>query len=89
MNVELVNPTLILDLLANSDAAEPRLSRSLAPAWAGRARAHLDEKLRYRRALHELEQLDERELDDLDLARADLPALAWRIAKRLEPLARA
>lgn len=88
MNVELVNPTLILGLFASSDAGKPRSSQPLAPAWARQVRANLDEKLRYRRALHELHQLDDRELDDLNLARADFPALAWRHANGLEPLAR-
>jgi uncharacterized protein YjiS (DUF1127 family) len=48
-------------------------------------RARLHEPLRAR---HELHQLDARELDDLDLARADFPALAWRHANGPEPLAR-
>jgi uncharacterized protein YjiS (DUF1127 family) len=87
MNVQLVNPTSVLDLFASSAAAEPKSRLGLAPAWARQLRARHDEKLRYRRALHELNQLDDRELDDLDLARADLPALAWRHANGLEPLA--
>jgi uncharacterized protein YjiS (DUF1127 family) len=88
MNVELVNPTSVLGLFATSDAAGPKPRQWLAPAWARQLRARLDEKLRYRRALHELHQLDDRELDDLDLARADLPALTWRHAHGHEPLAR-
>jgi uncharacterized protein YjiS (DUF1127 family) len=82
MNVELVHPTLVLDLFASSPA-KPKSGHGLAPAWAKRVRARLDEKLRYRRALHELHQLDDRELDDLNLARADLPALARRRANGL------
>jgi uncharacterized protein YjiS (DUF1127 family) len=39
--------------------------------------------------LHELHQLDDRDLDDLDLGRADLPALARRHARGFEPLTRA
>ena len=46
------------------------------------------EQIRYRRALHELRRLDHADLDDLDLARADFPALAWRYATGAEPLAR-
>jgi uncharacterized protein YjiS (DUF1127 family) len=88
MNVELVNPTSILGMFAHSDAARLKPRQWPAPAWARQVRARLDQKLRYRRALHELHQLDDRELDDLDLARADLPALAWRQAYGLEPLAR-
>ena len=68
MNVELLNPTLVLGLIARSDPGKPNPGQ-----WRGSAeqvRAHLDEKARYRRALHELHQLEDRELDDLDLARA-------------------
>lgn len=45
-------------------------------------------KIKYRRALNELHRLDDRDLDDLDLARADFPAFAWRHAVGLPPLAR-
>ena len=87
MNVELINPTSVLGLFASSAAAEPKAGHGLAPAWARQVRARLDEKVRYRRALRELHRLDDRELDDLDLARADLPALARRRANRLARLA--
>jgi uncharacterized protein YjiS (DUF1127 family) len=87
MNVELVNPMWVLGLFAGSDGAKPKFSQRPAPAWARQARARLDEKLRYRQALHELCQLDDRELDDLNLARADLPTLAWRHANGPKPLA--
>jgi uncharacterized protein YjiS (DUF1127 family) len=39
------------------------------------------EEYRYRRALWQLNSLDDRDLDDLALARSDLPALAWRHAR--------
>ena len=45
-------------------------------------------QIRYRRALDELRRLDDRDLDDLNLARADFPELAWRHATGAEPLAR-
>jgi uncharacterized protein YjiS (DUF1127 family) len=45
-------------------------------------------QIRYERALHELHRLDDRDLNDLDLARADFPALAWRHATGAEPLRR-
>jgi uncharacterized protein YjiS (DUF1127 family) len=48
----------------------------------------LVEAVRYRRALYQLHRLGERDLDDLDLARADFPALAHRHARGLEPTAR-
>ena len=44
--------------------------------------------IRYSRALDELHRLDDRELADLNLARADFPELAWRHATGAEPLAR-
>ena len=44
--------------------------------------------IRYRRALDELRRLDDRDLDDLNLARADFPELAWRHATGAAPLAR-
>ena len=43
--------------------------------------------IRYHRALHELHRLDDRDLDDLDLARGEFPELAWRHATGAEPLA--
>jgi uncharacterized protein YjiS (DUF1127 family) len=46
------------------------------------------QRIRYHRALHELHQLDNRDLDDIDLARVDFPELAWRHATGAEPLAR-
>ena len=45
-----------------------------ARAWAG-------EELRYRQALRELRRLDDRDLDDLALGRADLPGLARQHAR--------
>ena len=35
-------------------------------------------KIRYQRALNELHRLDDRDLDDIGLARIDFPELAWR-----------
>ena len=46
------------------------------------------QKIRYHRALNELYRLDDRDLDDLGLARVDFPALAWRHATGAEPLTR-
>jgi uncharacterized protein YjiS (DUF1127 family) len=47
------------------------------------------QRIRYHRALHELHGLDDRDLDDIDLARADFPELAWRHATGAKPHARA
>jgi uncharacterized protein YjiS (DUF1127 family) len=38
--------------------------------------------------IEELRQLDDRHLDDLGLAPADLPALEWRHARSFGPAAR-
>ena len=81
MNVELVNPTLILGLFAGRDAAGPEPSR-----W--RARARLGERLRWRRAPRERHRLDHRDLAALDRPCAEVAAPAWRHARGLEPPAR-
>ncbi len=49
--------------------------------WAG-------QRVRYQHALRELHRLDDRDLDDIDVARADFPELAWRHATGAEPLTR-
>jgi uncharacterized protein YjiS (DUF1127 family) len=86
--VELVHPMSLLGLFASSDAARGNSRPRPARTWARQVWARPDERLRYRRALRELNQLDDRELDDLDLARADLPPLAWRHATGRGRLAR-
>ena len=45
-------------------------------------------KIRYQRALNELHRLDDRDLDDIGLARVDFPDLAWRHATGAPPLTR-
>jgi uncharacterized protein YjiS (DUF1127 family) len=45
-------------------------------------------RILYHRALRELQRLDDRDLDDINVARADFPELAWRHATGAEPLAR-
>lgn len=52
------------------------VSRLVAAAWL-RGR----QELAYYRALRELGRLDDRDLDDLAIGRADLPRLAWRHAQ--------
>jgi uncharacterized protein YjiS (DUF1127 family) len=44
------------------------------------------ERIRYARALYELHQLENRDLDDIGIARVDFPALAWRHATGAPPL---
>ena len=88
MNVELINPAGVRRLFDDNGIGaqthEPRPSVS----WIERLRSRVGEAIRFQRALHLLRQLDQRDLDDLDLARADFPALARRHARGLEPLAR-
>ena len=69
-------PTLFRD---TRDADEGFLGKLVL--WARR-------KIRYERALNELHRLDDRDLDDLDIARIDFPALAWRHATGAAPLSR-
>ncbi len=42
----------------------------------------MEEEILYRRTLRELDQLSDRELQDLGLARSDLPFIARRAARR-------
>ena len=88
MNVELVNPTLVLGLFAGRDAAGPKPGGWRAPAWPGRARARLDERLRWRPAWRGVRQLGDRALEDPDRVWTDVAAPAWRHAKGAEPPAR-
>jgi uncharacterized protein YjiS (DUF1127 family) len=83
MNVELVNPMSVFRLFERSDAARLQLSHRRTPVWAKQLRARLGEQIRSRRALNQLHRLDDRDLDDFDIARADFPALASRDAKGL------
>lgn len=89
MNVQLVNPMSVFRLFERSNAARPQPGHWRPPVWAKQLGGSLGEEIRYKRALRELHQLDDRDLDDLDLGRADLPALARRHAKGLEPLPQA
>jgi uncharacterized protein YjiS (DUF1127 family) len=46
-----------------------------------RVRERAAEEIRYRQALRELKRLDDRDLDDLAIGRADLPEIARRHAR--------
>jgi uncharacterized protein YjiS (DUF1127 family) len=63
-----------------SAPGNPKLGR------LGRLAGWLRERSLYRHALRELDQLDGRDLDELNLGRADFPALAERHAAGLAPL---
>lgn len=56
--------------------------------FLGKLLHRLQRRIRYERALRELRRIDAHDLDDLNLGRADLPALAWRHAAGMEPLVR-
>ena len=62
--------------------------RDAEEGFLGKLILGVRQQIRYRRALHELHQLDDCDLDDINIARVDFPALAWRHATSAEPLAR-
>ena len=75
MNVQLVNPAALVATLAGTPGGGGRdggLWREL--------RAWVAEEVLYRRTLRELRRLDDRTLDDIDVARVDFPGLARRHA---------
>jgi uncharacterized protein YjiS (DUF1127 family) len=77
--------TLIPSLIRSSDReAAPQPEESFLGKVALWARTRIS----YQRALSELHRLDDRDLDDIGVARGDFPALAWRHATGAEPLAR-
>jgi uncharacterized protein YjiS (DUF1127 family) len=78
MNVQLVSPAALVAALAGPSGGSE--SDRAGTLWRG-LRARVGEELRYRRALHALRRLDDRDLDDLDLGRGDLPGLARRYAR--------
>ena len=47
-------------------------------SWLGRVIAFIESRRRYRRTMSELEQLSDRELADIGLARADIEGIARR-----------
>ena len=75
MNVQLVNPAALIAALTG-----PGRDRGDEGLWRG-LRARVGEEVRYHLALRELRRLDDRDLDDLDLGRGDLPGLARRHAR--------
>src|SRR3954469_19379576 len=82
MNVELINPAALVATLAGTSGG----GRDEAPCRKRRAR--VGEEVRYPLALRELRRLDDRDLDDLDLGRGDLPGLARRHARETAGRAR-
>jgi uncharacterized protein YjiS (DUF1127 family) len=66
----------------------PDERRNAEEGFLGKLALWARRRISYRRALNELHRLDDRDLDDLNLARADFPELAWRHATGVEPIAR-
>ena len=65
-----------------------RDTRDAEEGFLGKLVLWARQKIRYERALNELYRLDDRDLDDLAIARSDFPALAWRHATGAPPLMR-
>ena len=78
MNVQLVSPAVLIAALAGPSGGGD--SGRAGMPWRG-LRARVGEEVRYHLALRELRRLDDRDLDDLDLGRGDLPGLARRHAR--------
>ena len=78
MNVRLVSPAALVAALAGPSGGGDS-GRAGMPRRGLRARVR--EEVVYLRALRELRRLDDRDLDDLDLGRGDLPGLARRHAR--------
>jgi uncharacterized protein YjiS (DUF1127 family) len=75
-------------MLNLSYVLHPPLVPESNPRVRGAAR-WLREQLRYRRAMRELNALEDAMLEDIGVSRADFPALARRHARGLPPLERA
>ncbi len=75
MNVQLVSPAALVAALAGPSGGGD--SGRAGMLWRG-LRARVREEVVY---LRELRRLDDRDLDDLNLGRGDLPGLARRHAR--------
>ncbi len=80
MNVRLVSPAALVATLAGPSGGSDGGRAGML--WRG-LRARVGEEVSYRRALRELRRLADRDLDDLDLGRGDLPGLARRHAREV------
>ena len=65
-----------------------RETRDAEDGFLGKLVLWARQRIRYERALNELYRLDDRDLDDIGLARSDFPELAWRHATGAPPLTR-
>ena len=66
----------------------PKPSSDHEDGFFGRIGRWGHQQIRYQRAMKELRSLDDRDLDDIDIAREDFRDLAWRHSVGLPPLAR-
>ncbi len=73
--MELVDPAALVGTLAGPDTGG-------GTPWR-RLRARVVEEVGYRRSMRVLRRLDDRDLDDLNLGRGDLPGLARRHAREV------
>jgi hypothetical protein len=71
-NTRLVNPAALIAALADP--------RGEAGLWQ-KLRVRVGEEVRYHQALREPRRLDDRDLDDLNLGRGDLPGLSRAYAR--------
>jgi uncharacterized protein YjiS (DUF1127 family) len=81
-------PSMFNLALALIPSPGPDERRDAEEGFLGKLVLRVRRRIRYHRALDELHRLDDRDLEDLDLARGDFPELAWRHATGAEPLAR-
>jgi hypothetical protein len=59
--------------------------RDAEEGFLGKLALWVRTRIRYAQALNELRRLDQRDLDDLNLAPVDFPELAWRHATGAAP----
>src|SRR3954466_12958307 len=78
MNMQLVSPAALVAALAGPSGGSDGGRAGML--WRG-LRAQVREEISYRRSLRALRRLDDRDLDDLNLGRGDLPGLARRHAR--------
>jgi uncharacterized protein YjiS (DUF1127 family) len=80
--------TLAFTLIPSPDGdAQRTLLEEAGQGSLGQLIRWVRQQARYRRALHELQKLDDRDLDDIGIARGAFPELAWRHVTGAEPLA--
>lgn len=69
-------------------SAHPTPSTDRKEGFLGKLALWASQQIRYHRAMNELRSLDDRDLDDINVAREDFRDLAWRHSVGLPPLTR-